>query len=316
MAMLEIYKSNTDGSKLKQLTNITSGCWINLIQPTDMELENISQKLQIPKVVFQNALDDEEHPHIDSGDKYQLFIVDVPYIHEKNQYTSVRTKPLCIMIIENDYFVTLSLQQTEVLNDFKNNKIKDFHTAKKSRFMIQLLYRVATLYIKYLNIIHEHMEKAENKMMQATKNNELVRLMGLEKSLVYITTSLKANGIVLDKILKGNTIDLYDEDLELLEDAIIENDQGIETSNLYREILSSMTDTFATIISNNLNVIMKFLAGITIVLSIPTMVASFMGMNVPLGVFKTNPYSFLLLILISVLLSLLVAYWLKKKDML
>ena len=153
-------------------------------------------------------------------------------------------------------------------------------------------------------------------MMQATNNQDLANLLSIEKSLVYITTSLKSNEIVLEKILKGNVIGFYEEDQELLEDAIVENKQCIEMANLYREILSSMTDSFATIISNNLNTIMKFLAGITIVFSIPTMVASFMGMNVSMGSFGTFPYSFLILIIISLLLSLLVAWILKKKNML
>ena len=153
-------------------------------------------------------------------------------------------------------------------------------------------------------------------MLGATKNEELLNLLALENSLTYIITALKSNGVVLDKILKGNVIELFVEDEDLLEDAIIENNQAIEMSELYRGILSSTTDTVATIISNNLNTIMKFLAGITIVISIPTMVASFMGMNVDLGVFAKNPFAFVLLILISLLLSILVALLLKKKNML
>lgn len=314
--MWKIYKTNQKNNELEVINKIEIGCWIDIIKPTEEELNDISKELNVPLEFLKSGLDDEEQPRVDLGDNHKMFIVDVPYIYERNQVTSIKTIPLCIILLRDEYFVTLSLKECEVLKDFKNDKVKDFYTYKKSRFMIQLLYRIASSYIKYLNIINQHMEDTEDAMMGATKNKELVQLMGLEKSLVYMTTSLKSNGIVLEKILKGNAIDLYEEDQELLEDAIIENNQGIETSNLYREILSSMTDTFATIISNNLNVIMKFLAGITIVLSIPTMVASFMGMNVPLGKMATNPMSFILLVIISILLSLLVAYILKKKNML
>lgn len=314
--MWRIYKTNQEDKELQELNKIETGCWIDIVNPTEEELTNISNDLNIPVEFLKSGLDDEEQPRVELGENHKMFIVDVPYVHERNQITSIKTIPLCIILLRDEYFVTLSLKKCEVLNDFKESKVKEFYTHKKSRFMIQLLYKVASSYIKYLNIVNLHMEQAEDRMVSSTKNKELVQLMGLEKSLVYMTTSLKSNGIVLEKILKGNTIDLYEEDEELLEDAIIENNQGIETSNLYREILGSMTDTFATIISNNLNVIMKFLAGITIVLSIPTMVASFMGMNVPLGKLATNPMSFVLLLMISVLLSLIVAYILKKKNML
>lgn len=135
-------------------------------------------------------------------------------------------------------------------------------------------------------------KKVGNKLLNATNNKDLINMLSIEKKPIYITTSLKSNEIVLEKILKGNFIDFYEEDRDLLEDAITENRRCMEMADLYREILSSMTDSYATIISNNLNNMMKFLAGITIVFSIPTMVASFMGMNVPLGDMATHPYAF------------------------
>ena len=146
--------------------------------------------------------------------------------------------------------------------------------------------------------------------------NELIELLNVEKTLVYFTTSLKANDVVLEKLSKGNILKLYADDESLMFDAIIENKQAIEMSNIYREILTSMTDTYATIISNNLNDIMKFLAGITIVFSVPTMVASFIGMNVPLGNIGASSYSFILIIAFSVILSLIIAFILKRKNML
>ena len=167
-----------------------------------------------------------------------------------------------------------------------------------------------------LREIDNKIEVAESNILNATKNQELLNLLSIENSLTYIITALKSNGVVLDKILKGNVIELYEEDEDLLEDAIIENNQAVEMADLYRGILSSTTDTVATIISNNLNTIMKFLAGITIVFSIPTMVASFMGMNVTFGKFADNPFAFVLLLLLSLFLSLIVALILKKKNML
>lgn len=314
--MIKYYKTNLENNNLEEIGKIETGCWIDVIKPSEEEVEKLSKQLDVSSTFFKQALDLDEQPRLDIEDENKMFIVDVPILYAQNHFTSVRTIPLCILWVRDIYFVTISLEKNDVLTDFKEGKVKDFYTHKKSRFIIQLLYRIASSYLKYLTMIQKTMEQAEEAMLQATKNKELVQLLGLEKSLVYITTALKSNAIVLEKILKGNVIDLYIEDQDLLEDAIIENQQGIEMANLYRDILSSMTDTFATIISNNLNVIMKFLAGITIVLSIPTMVASFMGMNVPLGPFTDNPMSFLLLILIAILCSLVVAYILKRKNML
>ena len=141
-------------------------------------------------------------------------------------------------------------------------------------------------------------------------------MLNIEKSLVYFMGALKYNKMTLEKLSKGSILPFYDEDAELLEDTIIEYDQAIEMATIYKEIMASTTETYASVISNNLNVIMKFLSAITIVFSIPTMIASFMGMNVPLGNFSTNPAAFWVLVLISVLLSLIIAYWLKKKNML
>ena len=175
---------------------------------------------------------------------------------------------------------------------------------------------VAGIYQKELTGINEYIDSKEKVLLKSTNNKELVNLLNVEKTLVYFITSLKANEIALEKIAKGTIIEITKENEELLEDALIETKQAIETASIYREILSSMTDTYATIISNNLNDVMKFLAGITIVFSIPTMVASFIGMNVPLGSIGDSPFSFILIILFSVLLSLIIAYILKRKNML
>lgn len=313
--MLKIFNTNIETCELNQLKEIKKGSWIDLVKPTEEEIEVLTNSLGIDTSFTRYILDDEEQPRIDIDEEndVKMIFVDVP-IKEKKHVIS--TIPLAIITIKDDYIVTISLSESDVLKEFKLGKIKDFFTYKKSRFTIQILYRTATLYLRYLRNINKEIEKAENKMMQATDNQDLANLLSIEKSLVYITTSLKSNEIVLEKILKGNVIDFYEEDQELLEDAIIENKQCIEMANLYREILSSMTDSFATIISNNLNTIMKFLAGITIVFSIPTMVASFMGMNVSMGSFGDFPFSFLILIIISLILSLLVAWILKKKNML
>ena len=200
--------------------------------------------------------------------------------------------------------------------DFKENKVKDFRAAKKTRFLIQILLRTSNYYLRALKQVYNDMEEAEQVLKKSTENRDLINLLEVEKTLVYFITSLKANDLVLEKLSKGTILPLYEGDLDLLEDAIIENKQAIEMSTIYRDILSSITDTYATIVSNNLNYIMKFLAGATIVLSIPTMISSFLGMNVPLGSIMTYNQAFILITVLSVVLSIVVAIILKKKNML
>lgn len=313
--MLKIYNKESGTSKLIEQKEFTPGCWIDLIKPTDEEIQKLIEEIGVKQDFIKYILDDDELPRIEIEDNQTIIFIDVPYRKSKRNFTVVDTIPLAILEL-NGYVITISLTDTEALNDFKLDRVKDFSTVKRSRFIIQILYKVSVLYLKYLKNINNEIELAEDKMFKATKNKDLAKLLVVEKSLVYITTSLKSNKVVLDKIEKGSIIQLFEDDMELLEDAVIENDQSIDMSNLYRDILGSMTDSFATIISNNLNVIMKFLAGITIVLSVPTMVASFMGMNVPLGGFATNEFAFFILILISIVLSLFVAWILKRKNML
>ncbi len=314
--MLKIYSTDINNNTFSKINNYEVGCWINLVNPNESEIDEVSNALGIKKSFIMSIIDDDEKPRIDEEDGVKMLLLDVPVYENKNGMRAITTLPLGILVVRNDYIVTVSLQRYSIIDDFAKGRVKEFYTYKKSRFIIQIIYRLALLYLKMLREIDSKIEIAESKILNATKNEELLNLLALENSLTYIITALKSNGVVLDKILKGNVIELYEEDQDLLEDAIIENNQAIEMSDLYRGILSSTTDTVATIISNNLNTIMKFLAGITIVFSIPTMVASFMGMNVTFGKFADNPFAFGLLLLLSLLLSLIVAFILKKKNML
>ena len=316
--MLKIYNTNSKTGEIETIKKIKKGCWIDLVKPNEDDIRFLTDSLEVDTSVISYILDDEEQPRIDydEDNDIRMIIIDVPIRERKNNFVSVSTIPLAILIIKDSYVVTVSLDESDPIKDIKKNKIKEFYSFKKTRFILQIFYYTATSYLKYLRNLNKQIENAEVKMLKATSNRDLANLLNIEKSLVYIMTSLKSNEIVLERVLKGNIVTLYEEDNELLEDAIIENKQCIEMANLYREILSSTTDSYATIISNNLNTIMKFLAGITIVISIPTMVASFMGMNVPLGPLVDNNYAFIILICLSVLLSLLVAYILKKRNML
>lgn len=313
--MIHIYRKIGQES-LVEVKEISSGCWIHLTTPTEEELTFISKEIQVDKDSLCAVLDDEEQPRVDVDDTQKLIIIDVPRRYMRHDQSQVKTHPLGIMIVRDDYILTISSVEFEFMKQFQEGTAKDFYTDHKSRFVIQILYQVATYYLKGLKLISQDIDKTEDMMFGSTSNKDLAKMLSLEKALVYFSASLRENDAVLEKIFKGNVIPLFEEDNNLLEDAMIENRQGIEMANLYREILSSMTDSCATIISNNLNGLMKFLAGITIVISIPTMVASFLGMNVPLGSFSSNPYAFIVLIGISLIVSLIVAFILKRKNML
>lgn len=196
-----------------------------------------------------------------------------------------------------------------------NRRVREFYTFKKTRFVFQILYRNAVSYLRYLRIIDRKSDQIEEKLHISQKNSELIELLELEKSLVYFTTSLRSNEVVLEKLLRTEKVRKYPEDEDLLEDVIIENKQAIEMANIYSGILSGMMDAFASVISNNLNIVMKFLATVTIVLSIPTMIASFFGMNfdnIPLG---HSPWGFFTIIVLTLLISGVVALLFRKKDL-
>ena len=314
--MIKIFKNELDSEVVKKIDTIEDNCWVNLVHPTAEEIKYVVDTLEIDEDLITKVLDEEELPRIEKNDNATLVVVDGPFMedtHVKNKYT---TYPLGIIICNDLHIVTVSLKEFSILKDFEQGNVKTFYTYKKSRFLIQLLLRTASSYLKVLNLVNADIHKREKVLYHSTSNKQLVELLDIEKTLVYFITSLKANDVVLDKLVKGNTITLYDEDIELLEDTIVENKQGIEMCTIYKEILSSITDTYATIVSNNLNVVMKFLAGITIVLSIPTMISSFLGMNVSLGAFANQDYAFVLVCFLSFLLALFVAWLLKKKDML
>lgn len=310
--MLKIYKTNSNTESLKEIDEIASDSWIDLIEPTENEIDKVVEKTKIDKDLILKMMDEDELPRIEQSGNATLVVIDTPSI-ENDIYI---TNPLGIIITDNNFVITIAPKNISVLNDFKINNIKDFRTAKKIRFLIQILLKSATQYLKILRRIDKDIEEKEKKLKINTTNEDLIDLLSTEKTLVYFMTSLKANDLVLEKLSKGTVFKLFENDLDLLEDAIIENKQAIEMSGIYKDILSSISNTYATVVSNNLNIAMKFLAGFTIVISVPTMISSFLGMNIPLGSLSNNPYSMIIVTIVSLLLSFIVGLILKKKNML
>ena len=311
--MVRIFKT-IDGS-IHQIQEAQDGCWIALTNPTATEIFEISEQFEIEVDDLRAPLDEEERSRIEVEDNYTLILVDVPMIEERNEKDWYGTIPLGIIITDKMIF-TICLEDTQVLTRFMEGRVRNFFTYMKTRFILQILYRNASMYLRYLRIIDKKSAQVEEKLHLSTRNQELIELLELEKSLVYFTTSLRSNEVVLEKLLKVESIKKYPEDTELLEDVIIENKQAMEMANIYSGILSGMMDAFASVISNNLNIVMKVLAIITIVMSIPTIVFSAYGMNVNSSgmPFADNPWGFLIIILFSVAISIIAALILSKKK--
>lgn len=315
--MLKIYNTNIETDKLEEIKEFQKGAWINLINPSENEIKKVCESIQIQEDFIRDALDYEEKARIDQeeDDNTTLFIVDVPIIEKNEENDIYTTMPLGMIVVRDDYFITVSLKRNKIIEEFEKRKIKNFQTYKKTRFIFQILYLNSSYYLHYLKQINKETEIAEYILKNSMKNKELLKLLSLEKGLVYFTTSLKSNEIVMEKTMRGKIIKLYEDDEDILEDAITENRQAIEMAQIYSNILNGTMDAYASIISNNLNGVMKFLTSITIVLAVPTMISSFWGMNVGLP-FQDSPIGFVVMIFISVVLTLLVTWWLKKKDML
>lgn len=312
--MLNIYYTDIKTNKFEKIENFRTGCWINLINPNEEEIKRVCLELNIEEDFIRYPLDYDEQARIDIEDNTILFVIDVPILERTANGIEYATMPLGMIVVRDEAIITVALKKNRIIDDLEKGKVKEFCTYKKTRFILQVLYQNASYYLTDLKKINKQAEITMIILQKSMKNKELMQLLGLENSLVYIATSLKANEVVMEKTLRGKTIKMYEEDEDILEDAIIENRQAIEMSKTYSDILNATMDTYASIISNNLNDVMKFLASITIVLALPTLVASIWGMNVKLP-FATSPYGFIITIIISIIISLIAYIWLKRKDM-
>ena len=315
--MLKIYNTDIETNEFKEIKEYVKGSWINMVNPNEKEINEVCENLKINDQFIRDALDFEEKARIDQEDDDNtiLFVVDVPIIEKVEGVDTYTTMPIGMIVVRDDYFITVSLRKNRIIEDFEKRKIKNFQTYKKTRFIFQILYLNASYYLTYLKQINKETEFAEYILKNSMRNKELLKMLSLEKSLVYFATSLKSNEIVMEKTLRGRIIKLYDEDEDILEDAITENKQAIEMAQIYNNILNGTMDAYASIISNNLNGVMKTLTSITIILAVPTMISSFWGMNVNLPL-QNSPYGFVIMIILAILTTAIVTVWLNKKDML
>ena len=315
--MYKIMKSTDTGLDELEIDRLEKGCWIDVVAPSEEELQEIAAATKIQMDFLTAPLDEEEKSRIEIEDDQILVLVDIPFLRSNKDYD---TLPLGIIITEN-YITTVCLEPNAVTAEFGAHNTKIFSTFKKTRFLFQILFKSATLYLKYIRIIIRRTDELEKHLRQSMQNSELFNLLDLQKSLTYFSTSLRSNYIVMEKLLRlrsatqsRHLIKLYEEDEDLLEDVIIEYKQAVEMVEMYSHILNSMMEVFASIISNNLNLVMKFLATMTIVLAIPTLVSSMWGMNVPFP-FANNPWGFAIVLTFALGVSGAAAYLLWKRRM-
>ena len=315
--MLKITK--TTESQLIELTpdRIETGAWINLVRPTADELSAVESITEAPQDFIRSALDPEESSRIEIEDNHILVLINVPINHDSHVY-EYDTIPLGI-IITPDYIVTICQEYNDVIQNFSETRFRYFSTFKRTRLLFQILYRSAMIFLKDLRQMTRRSDQIEQDLRRSMKNEELFQLLDLQKGLTYYSMSLRSNKVVVERLLRlcsnpqvSHIIKFREEDEELLDDVRVEYDQAIEMAQIQTDVLAGMMDAFASVISNNLNIVMKVLASVTIVISIPNIIAGFYGMNVeglPLSQFFWFP------ILLSGIIMAVVAFILHKRDM-
>lgn len=307
--MITIFKSTNH--RLETVNTPTEGCWVNVVNPREQEVAQV-ESLGIPPDFVTHSLDIDERARTERSNDFVLIVLRLPYFQGRMAPIPYITVPLGI-ILTDTLIVTICREETCVIQEFAAGHVHDLSTVKKNRFVLQLLLRTADRYLSYLRDIDAAVDTLEEKLHRSLQNKEVMELLKYQKSLVYFTTALKSNELMLERLQKSQLFQAHPEDVDLLDDVLIEIRQAIEVTAISENILSQMMDAFASIISNNLNVVMKFLTSMTIVISLPTLIASFYGMNISLPG-QNHPYAFPLMMLISLMISLIVVIIFWKKE--
>ena len=299
--MKRIFKTVDD--HMTECTTLERGCWVHLQNPTKEEIDGLNARFALDPTFLPAALDEEESARIDHDpDKQQ----GSGYVYS--------TAPLGI-VLTDDIIITVCTRDTPIIADFTEERIRNFWTYKRTRFILQILYRNAGRFLSYLKQIDKASMHVQEKLEKSSRNQELLQMMKLEKSLVFFSTSLKGNEMVMEKLMRQtNILKQFPEDTELLEDVIIENKQAMEMCAIYRDIMSGTMDAFASIISNNLNITMKVLTSVTAVLSVPTIIFSLWGINVDVP-FASTPFGFWIVTAIALVLMVGAFLLMYKKKM-
>ncbi len=278
------------------------GCWVSVVAPDAEDRRWLQSEMGIEPEFVRASLDDEETSHIDYDDEtgQVLVIVDCPFVESDrdavdDSIVQYDTHPLSLIFLPDpNVLVTVSLKESETVNAFAQGKVRNLNTSMRTRLLLQMLLHISQRYLVCLRSINRQFRENERVLRLTMRNDELIKMLGFEKSLVYFSTSLKSTEATLNKIGYGRILKLYEEDRELLDDVSIEMSQAIEMCSIYSNVLNGTMDAFGNIINNNMNITMRTLAILTLVLSIPNMVYGFYGMNTPLPLDGTWGFAFAL----------------------
>jgi magnesium transporter len=291
-----------------------NGTWVNILPPLkQQEFSNLSEELDIPLDFLTDSLDIDERPRFEEEDNVKLIVIKTPT--ENNSFNESDayyiTIPICIILTHN---------QIVTVNSFENGAIKKFlntfqnrHPDKKNMMVLKVIEKITQTYLEFLKEINQRRNLMEQKLYASNRNEELLELMKIQKSMVYFVTALRSNEILLLKMARTNFLGLTDEEKEFLDDLAVDMSQALEMANIYTNILSSTLDAFASIISNNMNNVLKRLTSITIILSLPALVTSIYGMNVEVP-YEKSPYAFYVVMLLSIGISIIISWYFMKKK--
>jgi len=298
-------------NKLVEIKALTDGTWVNVVNPTQNEIEEI-ESWGVPREFITDPLDIDERSRTERDMDYTFILSRIPFNQGEEEDIPYITIPLGVILFQ-DYIITICKYENDLINRIIANNSENYSTVKRNRFILKLMLTNASLFLDYLREINNKVEMAEDELQRSVHNKELMKLLKYQKSLVYFSTALKSNELIFDRLSRHKFFITFPDDAELLEDVIIENLQAIEMTNIASNLLVQMMDAFASIIQNNQNIIFKIMTALTIILSLPTVISSFFGMNVGLPM-ENNPSSFTYLTIFSLGVMLIVAMFFKRID--
>lgn len=307
--MITFYKTMDD--KLTKVDALTDGVWVNIINPTQEEVDKVIG-WGIPVEFITNPLDIDELSYTERDEGFTFILVRLPYNQGREEGIPYIAIPLGI-IIANNYIVTVCRFENDLIKNILSKNTKYFSTEKRARFVLQIMLAIASLFLNSLRSINKTIEKVEDELQQSIRNKEVLDLLKYQKSLVYLSTALKSNELMFERLQRTKIFVAYPDDAELLEDVIIENLQAIEMTNIAGNLLIQMMDAFASIIQNNQNIIFKIMTAVTIILSLPAIISSFYGMNVDLPIQQSSNF-FWVLVMASFVVMMFVAIFFKRID--
>src|SRR5512134_832332 len=307
--MLTIYKTTEQG--LEQLDSLANGSWVKVVDPTPEEIQQLVT-WGIDTDYINYSLDLDEMPRMERDEDYTFILIRIPHSQPGSDIPYI-TIPLGILIKSN-IIVTICRHDKELFKTLANGKYRLLKTAKRYRFALYIFLETATRYLTHLREINRQTELIEDQLQKSTRNREVLELLKYQKSLTYFATALRSNEVMMERVQRTQIFNQYEEDKDLLEDVLTENQQAIQMTNIAADLLAALMDAFASIISNNLNGVMKALAALTIIVSLPGTVAGFFGMNVMLPLSDTHPVAFLVVFGIALVLTAIATYIFYKRD--